>query len=159
MTAVLQREEAPESIRSVAAVRDADYIDIFSIATDGVPDASPERWARAGVDHAAGSVGQFVWRVILRLRLRGGNAADRIAGWRIVERGDDWISLEAASTLLTANIVVRAGDGQVTFATCIRYDRPLAGPFWRPLSAVHRAAMPGLLRTAARHVASTERAA
>jgi hypothetical protein len=155
MTAVLQRDEAPASIASVAAVRDADYTDVFSIATDGIPPASPEQWARAGVEHAAGLGGQFVWRVILRLRLRGGNTADRIAGWRIAERGDDWISLDASSSLLKANIVVGVGDGQVTIATCIRYDRPLAGPFWRPLSVVHRAAMPGLLRTAARHIAST----
>lgn len=154
MNAVLQREAPPESIRSVAAVRDADYVDVFSMSTDGLRNASPEQWARAAVHHAAGLGGQFVWRVPLRLRLRGGNSADRIAGWTITQRGDDRIALEASSSLLTARIVVLVSDGQLTVTTCIRYDRPLAGPWWRPLSAVHRAAMPGLLRSAARHVAS-----
>jgi len=37
---------------------------------------------------------------------------------------------------------------QVSVATFIRYDRPMAAVIWPPLSIGHRLAMPGLLRLA-----------
>ncbi|MGH7856074.1 MAG: hypothetical protein ACREQY_02000, partial [Candidatus Binatia bacterium] len=77
-----------------------------------------------------------------------------VGGWQIADRGDSWIRLEASSCFLTAHIVVKVDDGQVSVATFIRYDRPLASLVWRPLSAGHRLAMPGLLRDAVRPVGS-----
>jgi hypothetical protein len=126
------------------------YVDVFTVTTGSAEDRSPEHWARAGVDYAAGVAGQFVWRVLLGLRLEGRSSPDHVAGWRIVHRGDSRIVLEAASWFLTAQIAVQVGDGQVSVATFIRYDRSIAALIWRPLSAGHRRAMPGLLRQTAR---------
>src|SRR5687767_3372515 len=117
------------------------------------PDAtpsSPEEWARAGVETAAGLGGQFVWRVLLALRLALRPSAEHVAGWKIARRGADWITLEAASWFMTANIVVHVEEGEVSVATCIRYDHPVAALIWSPLSRGHRRAMPGLLRRAAK---------
>ncbi len=152
MPTVIQQQQAPEAIRSLPAVADADYVDVFAVSTAGLPHASVERWARAGVDHGAGRGGQFVWRGILGLRLDGRPSADRIAGWTVAERADDWLRLEATSWFLTAHIVVHVGAEQVTIATCVHYDRPPARVVWPRLAVVHRRAMPGLLRRAARRI-------
>lgn len=125
-----------------------DYVDLFTVKTSDATDGTPEDWARAAVDDAAGSAGQFVWRIVLGLRLGPASAPDRIAGWKIVERGDSWIVLEAASWCLTAQIVVEVGHGEVRVATFIRYDLPIAAVLWRAVSVGHRRAMPGLLRAA-----------
>ena len=46
--------------------------------------------------------------------------------------------------------VVQVDDGQLSVATFVRYDRPIAALVWPPLSAGHRLAMPGLLRKTVR---------
>ena len=153
MTTVVQEHELPEAIRHVRAASEADYFDVFTLRTSHAAQVSPEEWARAGVDHAAGAAGQFVWRGILGLRLADRASPDRIAGWKIAERGDDWLRLEASSWCLTAHIVVHVGEGQVTIATCLHYDRPPARLIWPRLAIAHRAAMPRLMRGAERRIA------
>lgn len=147
---ILQQHNLPEAIRSVSGLVRHDYVDLFTITTDGAGGASPEWWARAGVEDAAGLAGQFVWRVLCGLRLERRPSPDYVGGWRIADRGNSWIRLEAASWFMTAHLVVQVDDGQVSVATFIRYDRPLAAFVWPPLSAGHRLAMPGLLRRTVR---------
>jgi hypothetical protein len=149
---ILQQRNVPEATRSLSTLTKQDYVDLFVLTTHAAADRSPERWARAGVDEAAGLAGQFVWRVLLGLRLPRRSSPDHVAGWRIVGRGDCWIVLEAASWFLTAQIVVHVGDREVSIATFVQYDRPVAALVWPPLSAGHRRAMPGLLRHAARRI-------
>lgn len=154
MPKIVQQRKIPETVRSLSTMASHDYVDLFRVITGGARDVSPELWARAGVDDAAGQAGQFVWRVILGLRLDGRASPDRVAGWKIAGRGESHIVLEAASSCLTAQIVVLVGEGEVSVATFIRYDRPIAAFVWLPLSVGHRRAMPGLLRRAARILAS-----
>jgi hypothetical protein len=152
---ILQQRNVPEAVRSLSTMASHDYVDLFTVTTND--DRSAEQWARAAVDRAAGLTGQLVWRVLLGLRLTRSASPDRVAGWKVVHRDDSRIVLEAASWCLTAQIVVHVGDAQVSVATFIRYDRPIAAIVWTPLSAGHRQAMPGLLRRAARLVASDGR--
>src|SRR5207247_1137468 len=105
---------------------------------------SPEEWARAAIEDAAGLAGQFIWRVVLGLRLERRPSLDHVGGWKIGDRDDNWVRLEAASWFLTAQIVVQVDPEQVSVATFIRYDRPMAAVIWPPLSIGHRPAMPGL---------------
>jgi hypothetical protein len=147
---VRQQRNVPEAIRSLSTMANPDYVDVFSATASGTPDRSPEQWARAGIEDAAGPAGQFVWRELLGLRLERRPSPDHVGGWKIADRGDSWVRLEAASWFLTAHIVVQVDDGQVTVATFIRYDLPVASVVWPPLSIGHRRAMPGLLRRAAR---------
>ncbi len=153
MTTVLEQRNVPKTVRSLSTLAKQDYVDLFTVTAGVATDRSPEQWARAGVDDAAGLAGQFVWRVLLGLRLEQGPSPDHVAGWKIVDRGDCWIVLEAASWFLTAQIVFQVGDGRVSVATFIRYDRPVAALVWPPLSVGHRQAMPGLLRHAAKVMA------
>jgi hypothetical protein len=148
MTTVLQQSNVPESVRSLSTLTKQDYVDLFTVTTSAATVRSPEQCARAGIEDAAGVGGQFVWRAILRLRLE--RRPDHVAGWKIVDRGDDWIVLEAASRAMTAQIVVRVSDDQLSVATFMRYDRPIAALVWPVLANVHRRAMPGLLRHTAR---------
>ena len=159
MTTVLEQRDVPETVRSLSTLAKQDYVDLFTVTAGAAADRSPEQWARAAVDDAAGLAGQFVWRALLGLRLERRPSPDHVAGWKIVDRGDSWIVLEAASWSLTAQIVVQVGDGQVSVATFIRYDRPVAALVWPPLSVGHRQAMPGLLRHAAKVMASKDVAA
>ncbi|WP_187363957.1 hypothetical protein [Streptomyces piniterrae] len=130
---------------------DPDYIDLFTLTTQDASHRSPEQWARAAFDDVAGLRGQLTWRVLLGLRLKGrGSSADHVAGWQIIDRGDRTIVLKAHSWMLTGGLAVRVDDGQVSLATFVRYDRPIATRVWSLLSAVHRRAVPGLLRDAYR---------
>ncbi len=154
MTTVLEQGYVPETIRSLSTLAKQDYADLFTLTPGAAADKSPEEWARAGVDDAAGLAGQFVWRVLLGLRLERRPSRDHVAGWKIVDRGGSWIVLEAASWFLTAQIAFQVGDEQVSVATFIRYDRPVAALVWPPLSVGHRQAMPGLLRHAAKVISA-----
>jgi hypothetical protein len=148
--AVLEPRNVPDAIRSLSTLTKVDYVDLFTLATSAAADSTPEEWARAGIDDAAGLAGQFVWRVVLGLRLQRRSSPNHVAGWKIADWGESWVVLEAASWFLTAQIVVRVDDGQVSVATFIQYDRRIAGVVWPPLSVIHRRAMPGLLRRAVR---------
>ena len=150
MPTVFQQPNVPKAIRSLSTLDSPDYVDLFTITTDGAAGRSPEQWARAGVEDAAGLAGQFVWRVLCGLRLRRRPSPDYIGGWKIADRGDNWIRLEAVSWFMTAHIVVQVEVGQLSLATFIRYDQPMAALVWPPLSAGHRLAMPGLLRQTVR---------
>ncbi len=147
MPTVLQRHDVPRSIRSLTPMA-PDYMDLFSVATSGAQTWSAEQWARAAVDRAAGMAGQFVWRIVLGLRLGRRRSPEHVAGWKIADRGERWIRVEATSWFLTAHLVVLVGDDEVSFATFLRYDRPPARVLWPRLSSVHRYAMPGLLHRA-----------
>jgi hypothetical protein len=156
MATIVRHYDLPDAVRRVGTMPHHDYVDVFSVATYLADDRSAERWARAVVDHAAGRKGQYVWRVLLGLRLAKRTSPDHLAGWTIVHRERTGIVLEASSWFLTAQLVLCVGDGRVTVATFLRYDRPVARPYWTSLSAVHRAAMPGLLRAAVHHVDAPE---
>lgn len=137
----------PGSARELSSLPEPDYADRFTLSTDA--QASPEQWARAmfGDVPSAGEV--FIWRVLLGLRLSRSRSPDTVAGWRIGDRGDTWIRLDAGSWYLGANLLVQTGPGSVSLTTLLHYERRLGAAVWPPLSAVHRHLVPGLLHTAA----------
>ena len=137
----------PESVRALSGLPGIDYADHFTLTTDAR--ATPERWARAMFGDVPNLGEQVIWRGFLGLRLSCGRSPATVAGWRIGGRGPEWIRLEAASWFLRANLIVVTGDGRVSLATFLRYERPLGRRVWPPLSAIHRALVPGVLRDAA----------
>ncbi|MEU2158148.1 hypothetical protein ABZ532_24600 [Streptomyces sp. NPDC019396] len=147
--AVRQQQPVPERIRTLSTMTDSDYVDLFTMS-GGQTNSSPDQWARVLFEDVAGRAGQFIWRALLGLRLTA--SPDRVAGWRIAGRGDDWIRLEACSWHLTGHLVVQADDERVSLATFIRYDRPVASRIWPPLARWHRKLAPDLLRDAHRRI-------
>ncbi|MCY1136378.1 hypothetical protein OWR29_00085 [Actinoplanes sp. Pm04-4] len=123
------------------------YTDRFVVGTDRR--RTPEEWARAIFGDVPNAGEVFIWRVILGLRLSRSRSAGTVAGWRIAGRSPQAIRLEAASSFMTANLVVRAADGEVSLSTYVRYDRARARLIWGPLSVVHKWLAPRALVSAA----------
>jgi hypothetical protein len=61
MVTAIEQYELPAGFRRLGDM-EADYIDLFTISTRDVADASPERWARAAIEDVAGRGGLFIWR-------------------------------------------------------------------------------------------------
>ncbi|NJP93896.1 DUF2867 domain-containing protein [Nonomuraea sp. FMUSA5-5] len=135
----------PAAVRELSPL--SGYTDHFTLATD--VRATPEQWARAMFGDVPNASERLIWSGFLGLRLSAQPSPDTVAGWRIAERGPDWIRMEAASSFLTAHIVVRATEGQVAAATFLRYDRPRGRVVWTALSPIHRALVPWILRKGA----------
>jgi hypothetical protein len=145
---VVAVDDVPATMRSVAAMPDADYVDVSVLPGDDATDWSAEEWARAVLESAP-SARRFAfipWRIFLGLRLGPWPSPDHVHGWKIADRGDDWLRLETASWLMTCHAVVHVEDGQGSAALFVRYDHPIAALWWPPLSTVHRRAMPVILR-------------
>jgi hypothetical protein len=135
--------DIPQDVSALCPLQ-YDYADLFMAPTYGA-DAAPEQWARAAMEGAP-AAGRFVaWQVLSQLRLATTATPDRIAGWAISGRGDDWVRVEAAGRYMTANVVFRVREGRVLFGTFVRYDRAAGRLLWTPVSVVHRAAAPGFL--------------
>jgi hypothetical protein len=147
---IVGRQNVPACVRALSSLPDADYADMFTLST--AADATPEQWARAMFGDVPDAGERFIWRGLLGLRLSRGRSPETVAGWRIADRGENSVRLEAGSWFLTGNLVVRAADGRVSLATFVRYDRILGRLVWPPLSAIHRRLTPGVLRDAAAKV-------
>jgi hypothetical protein len=162
VTAVIQQRNIPEAIHSLSTLASPDYVDFFTATAGQTTDKSPEQWARDGLEGPPLArvplrvalrliplrlVGQLAWRVLLGLHLGPRYSPGYIAGWKIADRGDNWITMEAAG-FVTANIVFRVDEGRVDLATFVRYDRRIAVLVWPLLSLLHRRLVPVVLRRA-----------
>jgi hypothetical protein len=146
----LRPDEVPEPIRSAGGLERVDYADIATLRTTGAARWTPEQWTRAIVERGSvvRVVGPVVWRGIVGLRLGSRAAPDHVAGWRLGARGDDCIRLEASSWHLTVQVVVHVADDDVSLSLLVRYEHPAAAYLWPPVSLLHRAGIPVLLRQA-----------
>ncbi|WP_228001877.1 hypothetical protein [Nocardia australiensis] len=143
-----QQHEVSESIRAHSTTADPDYIDQFTLTTNAAAIGSPEQWARASLEDAAGLKGQAIWRVLLGLRLAWRSSPEQVAYWPIVDRGDTWITLSSHSWMLTGSLVIEVDDDHASLATFIRYERSIGERIWTTVSANHRSLAPSLLRAA-----------
>jgi hypothetical protein len=146
------RREVPEAIRSLGALANADYADIVTATVDETP-ADPDQFIRAVLKNLPRGLVifiPFVQRVFLGLRLELRPTPDRLLGWKIADRGENWIRLEAASWFLTGHVVMHADEGLLSFASFIRYDRRIAALVWPPISLIHRRVALALVRSAIR---------
>jgi hypothetical protein len=151
MPLVHQQHRIPEAIRALDRLP-CDYVDVFTATANDATDVPPEEWARATIEGASAAGRFMAWQAILGLRLDKRPAPDHIAGWMIAERGDTWIRLEASSWSMTANMIFQIAEETVSFATLIRYDRPVAAFVWTPVSAIHRRLAPDFLGHGVRRI-------
>jgi len=148
---VVQQRSLHEAIRSLSILESPDYVDVFTVAS-AVTDKTPKEWARATVEGVSPWARFVVWRGLCGLRLEPQLSPDDLAGWKIADRGDSWIRMEASSWFMTAHIVFHVDEGHVSFATFVRYDKPMAALVWPALSIGHRRAVPDLLRYAMKRI-------
>ena len=140
--------DVPEPVRVLGGFTRPDYVDCFTITTSTAADGSAEEWGRAALENTPiGRSAPALWRS-LGLRLGPTPARDHVQGWKIAGRGADWLRLETSSWFMTAHAVVRVDDRHVAFALFLRYDHPVAPAIWRPVSILHRRALPVMLHQA-----------
>jgi hypothetical protein len=145
---VVGLNNVPEAIRCLDTLASPDYVDLFTASTSGATDKSPEEWARAMLeDTPTGRSAPLLWRR-LGLRLGPMPSPDHVQGWKIADRGDGWIRIEATSWFMTAHAVLQVDEGQVSIALFVRYDQPIAAVIWPPVSVMHRREAPIMLRQA-----------
>ena len=152
-SAVRWRREVPGAVRALGALEDADYADIVTGAIGERPSGTPEQLIRAALKDVPRGllfVVPFVQRAVLGLRLKLAPSPDRLLGWKIADGGESWMRIEAASWFLTGHVVMQVDEGQVSFASFIRYDRKLAALVWPPVSLIHRQVALALVRGAIR---------
>jgi hypothetical protein len=148
VTGVVGLTDVPSEIRGIAALAGADYADCFTATTSWPRDRSAEGWARVALEETpTGRAAPVLWR-LLGLRLGPTPSPDYVQGWRVSDRGDDWIRIETGSWLMTAHAVVQADAQHVSLALFVRYERPIAALVWPPVSVLHRRAVPAILRQA-----------
>jgi hypothetical protein len=140
----------PESIRSLDTFASPDYADLFSAAIRGSTNSSAEDWARIVLEETStGRSAPILWRS-LGLRLGPTPSADYVQGWKIADRGQDWVRVETSSWCMSAHAVLHVDDGLVSLALFVRFDHPMAGVIWAPVSRMHRRGVPIMLRQAIR---------
>jgi ketosteroid isomerase-like protein len=143
---------APEAIRSLDTLASPDYVDMFTAAVSDAARKTPDQW-RAVLEDLPGWLRRFILlghRYLLGLRLQPRRSPDRLLDWRMGARGERWLRIETAGWFLTAHLVFHADAGQVSVATFVRYDRPIAAILWPPVSLVHRQVGLAMMRRAAR---------
>lgn len=141
---VTRRYDVPAALEAASGF-DHDYVDLFVANVPGADRTPPEQWARASMEGASRAGRFLAWQTVLALRLDLSPGPERITGWQITERTEDFIRVEAPSWHLSARMVFRTQPDEVQFATFIRYDRAISRAIWGALSAVHRTAAPGFL--------------
>jgi hypothetical protein len=133
--------DVPAALRALDTLVDPDYADVFTATATEAPDRPPEPWLRsvlAGVPAALSRLPFDVQRHVLRLRLDPRPSPDRLWGWEVAARGDDWFRLEATGPLMTGHLVFHADGRRLAMATFVRYEHLLAALVWPPVSLLHR---------------------
>lgn len=151
MSAVRWQRGVPESLRALGALEGADYEDVVTGAVSEIPDMTPEQRVQAtlkGMPRGLLLVLPWIQRMALGLRLELRPSPDHVLGWKIAERAENWIRIEAASWFLTGHVVMHVEDGCLSFATFVRYDRLPAALVWPPVSLIHRQVALALVRSA-----------
>jgi hypothetical protein len=141
--------DVPEAVRALTTLAEPDYVDLFTVTTPQATDNSAEEWARAVLEQAplARRNARMLWRLI-GLRLGPPHSPDHVQGWKIAERGDNWLRIETASWYLTAQAVCLVNEDQVSLSLSLRYDRPIAAFVWARVSGPHQRAVPVMLHQA-----------
>jgi len=151
VSAAVGIEAVPQKVRSLTTLPDADYADLFTIATPMASDHTAEQWVRAVLEQAPVSRrhARRLWR-IMGLRLGPPHSSDHVQGWRIADRAENWLRAETGSWYATAQAVCLVSEGEVAISVFFRYDHPAARLVWRFVSGRHQRAVPVMLRQAVR---------
>ena len=154
VSSLIGLDDVPEAVRSRSTLVEPDYIDLFTVETPAARQHSPEAWARAVLERAplARRNARALWRLIgLRLGPRG--SADHVQGWKIADRGDDWIRVETSSWYLGAQAVCLVEDRRVSISLALRYEHSPARLVWALVERPHQRAVPVMLHQAAKLMA------
>lgn len=153
-----QVHEIPDEIRALAPPDGYDYVDLFVLTTTGAAEHSAETWARTALEDSP-RIGRFLaWEMLCQLRLDVRRSPEQLAGWKVTERGDDSITMDAAGWFMAARMVFHVVGERVSFATFVRYERGIGARWWPQVATVHRKVAPRMLRAAGSRIRRAGRA-
>jgi hypothetical protein len=147
------RVDAADDRDGEGTLRDPDYVSAFEVDRMPADERTPEQWARAAWEEAPGPLRRLLlagWTVGLRLRLGPRPAPDHVLGWPIVASTPDVVVLQARSSLMICQNVVRLSGIQARWSTVVRYEKGGARVLWSLAAPVHHRTLPALLNRAAR---------
>jgi hypothetical protein len=150
----LVRAGSPELWPIASPLAEADYADVFTAATAKAMSHSPEQWARYILEGASVPMRIFLrvgWRFGLGFALARRNA---VLGWPVMAGSPDWVVLQQRSWLFEVALLMRVTDGQLSWATRVRYSSPIAGAAWLLIGVLHRRFAPRALRRAVANAAA-----
>ena len=153
--AVVRQHPIPEWMRALDTFDRTDYADMFTATAARTSDLPVEQWARVALQQGPQRVrllllgARFVQRALLGLPVDRGWDEDRMLGWRIAARDDNWVRLEATSRLMSGHIIMHREGRHVSAATFLRYNRRAAAFIWPPIAVVHRLVARFLVRYSA----------
>ena len=128
------------------------YTDTFEVDAQAVRDRSAEAWMRAVLEGAPRPLRWFIvagWRMVLGFRLGPPQSLSHILGWPIVTTSPELVVLEQHSALMTARLVLRVTEQEVTWTTYVHYEHAAARAVWAIVGLLHRRIVPYSLRHAA----------
>jgi len=140
-------------MRALGGLVSPDYLDLFTATTNEASAKTAEDWARAvleGGPHPLRLAVFVAQRLLLGLRLGPRRSPDYIHRWKIADRGESWVRIEAASWMMTAALVFKVDEARLSLAAFVRYDRRVTALVWQAGSIVHRTLMLALMRRAVR---------
>ena len=154
--------DVPAALRALDTLVDPDYADVFTATATEPPGRPLDQWLRStldGVPTALSRLPFHVQRDVLRLRLEARPSPDRVWGWAVAARGDDWLRLEATGPLMTAHLLFHADGRDLAMGTFVRYEHRLAALVWPAVTLLHRQVGLVLMRRVAAGPPTRERPA
>jgi hypothetical protein len=152
VTSVAWQRPATEAIRGLGTLAGPDYTDVFTASPIEARARPPEEWTREILEGtpALRRLIPVLHRLVLGLRLGPLSSPDYILGWKIADRGEDYIRLETSSWMMTPHLLFKFDADRISVGSLIRYERWLARCIWPPVSILHRRVGIALLRHAVR---------
>ena len=148
---VVWQRPIPPAIRAMCPFPRYDYADLVVASTSPEAERSPDEWIAAGLAGISPRWRRMiplVQRSVLGLRLHLRPSPEHLLGWKIAERRDDLVRIEAGGWLIAANVILKADPERPSFATFVRYNHALAKFIWPPVSLLHRRVALALVRAA-----------
>lgn len=152
MAGVRCQRGVPDALRCLDTIESPDYTDLVTGTVSATSNRTPEQWTRLmlkGLPRGLLLAVPLIQRVAPGLRLELRPSPDHLIGWRIAERGDHHVRIEAASWFLTGHVIVHVAEGQLSFATFFA-TTATRGARRPPVSLIYRQVALALVRSAAR---------
>lgn len=149
----VRRIPADAELRSATSLRGPDYSDSFAVSCPATDTEPAEAWMRTVLEHAPRPVRWFLvagWRLVLGFRPGPWRRSTHLLGWPVLSSTPEVVVLEQHSGLMSAQLVLRAAEDQLAWATFVRYERRAAPAVWAAVGLLHRRIVPYLLRRAVR---------
>jgi hypothetical protein len=155
VTKIVGTASLPKSIQTLSSLPKINYGDIFSISPS--VEATPELWMRKILGDTPNLTQHFLWSGLLGFPLIRSKSSETIAGWRISSKGTNWIRIENHSWLFHANLILHKIEDQVSFVSLMSYRNWFAHIWWPPLSSLHRAIVPRMLRSSEKRMIAAQK--